>query len=340
MNFNLRKILFFINITLIILIISVLGFAFYRNKKDTMRLLNDTNKNQPKIIQSLPQLLADQPVIGLDIEEFSGKIKFYSLESGALYEVLPGEQPKLISNPQLNNVQQITWSPDNLKVFVSAGGRKYIYDFIAQKSYPLNGNIQDSLVFSPNSQKILYQFKNQKENIISVADYTGQNYAKVISSPIFEAKLNWTLNGAYLWQKSEKNFSASLYLIDIVPKTIAKILDNILGLDTVPSGSGLKFIYQEYINDDLSLYVYNFLEKNIIKLPFKTEANKCIFSQSEEEIFCALSDKIINYNLKTKKEAEVTKIDFNVFNLQLTPDEKYLIFQDKQSKKPYYLKIK
>lgn len=343
--FNIRKILLFINITLIILIIGVLGFAYIRNRQSAMTITNDNDKIKKAVVQEFPRLLSDIAAVGLNIEEFSGKIKFYGADDGALYEIFPKQPAKLIANPNLRNIKQITWSPDNLKVFVSADGKKYIYDFIAQSSYPLNENIRDSLVFSPNSQKILYNFKTASENIITVADYNGQNYSKVISSPAYQPNLSWTLNGAYLWRKANERESESLYLIDAVGRKIAKILNSISGLDALPAPSGLKFIYQEIINEKIVLNFFDLSStpsggQYSFKLPFATEVKKCAFSQSEQELYCALSDKIIRFDIIKKSEVEITKINFNAFNLQLTPDEKYLIFQDADTLKPFYLIIK
>lgn len=342
---HLRKILFFINITLIILIIGVLSFAYIKNRQNTMTIINNNDKNKKIAIQEFPLALADIAAVGLNIEEFSGKIKFYGADDGALYEISSEKIVKIIANPNLKNIKKITWSPDNLKVFVSADNKKYIYDFIEQKAYPLNPNIQDSLVFSPNSQKILYNFKTPTENIISVADYNGQNYFKIIKSPAYDPTLNWTLNGAYLWRKSDSQESESLYLIDVATKKVAKILNSIQGLDVQIAPSGLKFIYQETINEKivLNLVELNTLENKsqyFFKLPFTTEAKKCIFSQSEQEIYCALKDKIIRFDLTKKSKEELVKINFNAVNFQLTPDEKYLIFQDADTLKPFYLKIK
>ncbi len=345
MMFHLRKILFFINITLIILIIGVLSFAYIKNRQNTMTIINKNDKTKKTTIQESPLALADIAAVGLNIEEFSGKIKFYGADDGALYEIFPEQIVRMIANPNLKNIKKITWSPDNLKVFVSTDNKKYIYDFIEQKAYPLNPNIQDSLVFSPNSQKILYNFKTPTENIISVADYNGQNYLKIIKSPAYEPTLNWTLNGAYLWRKSENQESESLYLIDVASKKIAKILNAISGFDALFASSGLKFIYQEKINGKIIL---NFVDLNInqngsqysLKLPFSTEVKKCIFSQSEQELYCALKDKIIHFDIAKKIETEIAKINFNGFNLQLTPDEKYLILQDSNTLIPFYVKIK
>jgi hypothetical protein len=123
-----------------------------------------------------------------------------------------------------------------------------------------------------------------------------------------------------------------------------KILDSIFGIDVKTAPSGLKFLYQQYLNEQLTLHLYDLGSSadgvKDIKLPFATLTQKCVFAQNEQEIYCALDDQIINYNFQTKIQNQIAKINFTIFNLQITPDEKYLIFQDLTSNKPYFIKIK
>lgn len=368
-----KKLILIIILGIIILIIGLIAVYFLFLKKPAkisppttefpesgIPASSETFKPQPKKrLIKISETTAISPTIK------NNSIIYYSPE-GAFESNFDGSNLKKFSSIVIPNLIEVLWSNDASKALIlnyddNYNIGRYIYDYSISKAYPIPNDIH-FITFSPDGNQIIYN----RNSSIYIANLDFTNPTIILSNfQIDDAVLNWISSEKILIKTPPSGLVSSFALIyDLKVKELKLLLENLNGLNIKSSFDKTNILYSSTDSDgkNISLAVINSNSQNKKNLNIKTLADKCVFSQDNRTIFCAVpreipddailpddyykdkidfTDDIWRINIETgeKKLIEGIDIDINADNLLLSPQENYLFFINKKDGNLYSLKL-
>jgi hypothetical protein len=366
---------------LIILAIIVIGLAagsylvyhFYFTQSPA----TGSNDNQILITPATAQSifpLSKEKVLSPSINESKQKIKYYSKENGNIYQVnFDGSGLSKISAANLAGIISLIWSPDRNKVIgtfqQNNGIKKYLHDYQNGKDTALNDSIGQA-AWSPDGGKITIQSYDSANgtNTVSIANADGSDLKAVFQTRLKDMVLEWPTVDKISIKTPVSGLSDGLVLtVNPEDGTFKKIINGLFGLNIEWSPLGDKFIYSTTSSDgkNLNLSVADQNGQNGKALGISTLVEKCIFSQDDRTIFCAIpqklsenavwpddyykgltsvSDQLFKINLDTGEKSllfspDPTGKSYDASSLFLSPQEDYLFFINKKDGILYGIKL-
>ncbi|MBI4709334.1 MAG: hypothetical protein HY764_03985 [Candidatus Portnoybacteria bacterium] len=346
-------------ITSLVLLLFAAGalvvYNFYIKKEPTSETENEGIKTDLKI-----NIISKAAVLAPTISEDGQTIKYYSKADGhVLKSNFDGSGEEVISSANLPDLEGVVWSPDKKKVisiFEKNGQTtKSVFNYQARANNALNENVR-SINFSPDSQKIVYQYQNASndQNNISVADANGQNWKNIFTTRLTNLIVEWPGPDKISIGNSPSGLvPGSLFTIDPESGNLTKILSDIYGLSVKWSKKKKKIIYQttNEKGKDLKLFVTQIGSGQATLLPLKTIAEKCVWGADSQKIFCAvpqglsegvampddylngkiiIRDDIYMIDVASQKTTKIAQSNeeqsFDAKELILSPEEDYLFF--------------
>lgn len=363
-----KKILIIILIILLAILGVLLVYNFFFADKTTLGPTPSAGERAAKLSETA-QVISQERVLGVTID--GQKVKYYSTDNGNVYQSdFDGSQLTRISSNLLTGLLEVLWSPSKNKViaFFEKDGliKKYFYDYQTQKSAPLNQNIR-ALTWSPTEDKIAYQYYNPQteENNISIADGDGSQWANLMQTRMKDLVINWPVPEKLSLMTKPSGFSQSiLYTLDLENGNFEKIIDQTYGLTVLWSPLGDKILFSETNSQgqNLKLKVVDLNRQTIYQLSFVTLPEKCVWSQDNRTLFCAVpkniptsfvlpddyykgtvsfSDDFWRINLETERANQILEAEegFDGYQLFLPTKEDYLLFINKKDGLLYSLKL-
>ena len=327
----------------------------------------------PAVIDQNIVFVSRTPYLSATLSPDSRKIRYFDQSTQSFIEVeFSGLNPIKLLDAELKNISDIIWSPDKSKVIavLNEKGVKR-YRFIDLNSgekiaYPPE---RKSPIFSPTSNKIVYNFLDPAKNInkIEIADISGKNWQEVSKIRIQDLVLQWPQNGklALSFLSSALNPS-SLFLLDIADGGLIKVIPESFGLEILWSPKGDKIIYSSVDKNGQGpmLKIASVPDRETKDLKVATFAKKCAWSADNRTIFCAVpfewptakltlpddyhrrifytSDQIIKINPESGEETMVFSPSENLPDIQnifLGSGEEYLFFTNKKDGLFYAIKL-
>ena len=224
----------------------------------------------------------------------------------------------------------------------------------------LNKNIAE-LVSDPKGDKIFSLFEKTDGSgsygVMSNFDGTGQK--QVFSSPASFWNISWPTNSTITFTtKPAYTDYGYLYFFNAQTGVFQKILGNMSGLSTLTNSDASLVAYSESQNNAFSLNVYNLKNKTTGNINMATLADKCVWGVQDNTIlYCAVpqnippdnypdawyqgtesfSDNIWMIDTKSGATTEIYQNQtgtnenpaIDAMNLTVSPDDKYLAFQNK-----------
>jgi hypothetical protein len=303
------------------------------------------------------------------------KVIYYSAENGNVLQVsFDGSDATRISSAVLNNLVKIIWSPDKTKVIsiyqdAAENITKNIYDYKTGKVSPLSAYIEE-IAWSPNSDKIAYQYTNDatSENNISTANADGTKWQNIFQTRMKNVVLDWVGSEISFYEKPSGIAPGSLFLLNPLTKNLAKVLSDIYGLSVKWSPQKDRVLYSKTASGgkNISLYVAKKDGSNEANTAISTLAEKCVWSQDDRTIFCAIpknineaailpddfykglftaDDEFWKINLDTNEKTALLQSwergngIYDAVDLFLSPLEDYLFFVNKRDGLLYSIKL-
>lgn len=303
------------------------------------------------------------------------KVLYYSKINGNVLETdFEGKSTQPITNIAIPNLITALWSFDKSQAIniyqENETVKKVLFDFSSQKATQLDSKIK-SIGFAPSQNKIAYQFIDDAlgKNAITTADSNGLNWKDIFNIRMDDVKIYWPKENLLALLTAPSGIvRGSVLTIDTSQKIISleKLLSDIYGLTIKYSPDGKNLIYSQSDQYGHNPSLYLMKEGGATEnLRLNTLSDKCAFSQNNN-IYCA-TPKIINGSLvlpddfykNTANFSDIFfkvdiannkssiifnpadfKYDFNASDLNITPDEDYIIFTNKKDGLLYSIKIK
>ena len=229
------------------------------------------------------------------------------------------------------------------------------------KSYILRGDIRDITI--GNEGKLLYNLKDTKSVVVS--DFSGANAQTLLTMNFYDWDFNWTSKNATMLTKPSSYADGYLYNLNTSTGNLTKITGPIPGLTALLNPDATRLIYTSSVNG-VATYATKLSSGDFLEIVPATLADKCVWSKKNVSVFyCGAPNMgwgrgepdqwyrgITHYNntiWKFDMDTAVStmmlnpsndfKVDIDVINPFLTPDEDYLIFTNKDDLSLWALKL-
>lgn len=370
---SLKKIL----IILIVLLILVVGFLVIYNfflKEETTPSVTPSATTTPTTSLTSPiKPISQEPVLDPIID--GQKVKYYLENNGYVFEsAFDGSEQTRLSSNILPNLLKVLWSSNKDKViaiFDDKGEvKKYFYDYQTGKSILLNQHIQ-YITWSPSEDKIAYQYYNSQteDNTIGLANSDGSQWTNIFTTRMKNLIVEWPSSGQVSIRTKPSGLAQSVvYTIDLATGDFQKIISETYGLTVLWSPLGDKLLFSETDNQgkNLKLKIADLAKSTVQELDFVTLPEKCVWSQDNRTVFCAVPKTIsnlatlpddyykrlvsladdfwvINLDIGEKNQIYIPineeEMSYDVQQLLLSPLENYLLFVNKRDGHLYSLEL-
>ncbi len=361
-------------ISIIIIILALTGYFVYsRYFKTAPSETNNTFTPGPSSPQKFFPL-SKEKTMAATIDGSGKKVKYYSLANGNIYEAnFDGSSLVKTSTASLAGVLSLLWSPDKNEVigFFQEGDKikKYLHDYQQGQSTTLNDQISQA-VWSPDGKQIATASfdSTSGNNSISLANADGSNLKSIFQTRLKDLVLEWPTSDKISVKTPASGLSDGLvFTINPTNGSFAKVLNGLYGLNIKWSPLGDKILYSntDTSGKNISLSLADQSGQNRTGLGVATLVEKCVFSQNDRSLFCAVpqtlsanavwpddyykglvatKDIFYKINLESGQKDQIfdsSSIDktLDATNLFLSPQEDYLFFTNKRDGMLYGLKL-
>lgn len=322
--------------------------------------------------------LTTEPVAGAVIFSRGGEtiVRWAERGTGHFFEEnVTANSPTRISNQTIPEIGEVLWRPDGSGVIVryekNSAGTSYIESFYSPvsasakegdtlKASFLPRNIK-TIAFSPTGNTIFYLSENSAGSTATLAAPDGTKKSSLIELPIKDLSVNWPVNDSvFLTTRAAAGIGGVVFSLGS-QNGLFDIVGRGLGLTTLANRTGALIL--ESKNGALS--VARRSEGTETSIGLATIADKCAWGKKDKtEAFCAVPQSSSPENLLDNwYQGTITSRDslwsingedgetnlltnFNdarenidAFNLDISADDRYIIFQNKNDLTLWLLRL-
>lgn len=371
---NLKKILIILIILLVLSASALIFYNFFFQTEETKPSDGGTAEEGTFYSGDRIKTISQEPVLGVTID--GQKVKYYLTGNGNAFESdFDGTNQVRLSSNILMGLLEVLWSPDNNKTITISEEnnliKKYFYDYATKTALPLNSKIR-WIAWAPNKNKIAYQYYNSQneDNNISIANPDGSEWVSVLQTRMKDLIVEWPAQDKISIRTKPSGLSKSVVYTISLPSNSLEKINETYGMSVLWSPLGDKILFSETDSKgkEIKLKLMDLQNQTIEELNFVTLPEKCVWSQNNYSIFCAIpkeisasavlpddyyknkiffSDDIWRINLDTE-EAVAVKIfegsddfqeSYDAQKMILSPQEDYLFFINKKNGLLYSLEL-
>src|SRR3989344_2911601 len=284
-----------------------------------------------------------------------------------------------ISNQTIPEIGAALWKPDGSGVIVrynkKSAGTEYVESFYATvgaaasegdalRASFLPRNIR-TVAFSPTGNTLFYLSENASgaSGVLAAPDGTRKN--TIIDLPLKDRSAGGPVNDSiFLTTRASAGAAGHLFAVGAQNGAI-DVGESGAGLTALPSRGGTVVLSSTSDESGADLSLFNRTRGETVPLGLATLSDKCVWGKKERTLaFCAVPDALPsgfpdNWDQGTAQTSdEVWKIDaedgravvaasiagdartsLDIFNLDISPDDQYLIFQNKNDLTLWLLKL-
>lgn len=297
---SLKKILIILIILLILAVGLLVVYNFFLKKEEPNGSTITPGAPTPTTSLTSPiQALSQEPVLSPTID--NQKVKYYSKNNGYVFESsFDGSERIRLSSNVLLNLLKVLWSSNQDKViavFEEDGLlKKYLYDYNTSAATALDKNIR-WITWSPIEDKIAYQYYDPQteDNNISLANPDGSQWTNILTTRMKNLIVEWPNSEQIAIRTKPSGLAQSVvYTINLADGDFQKIISETYGLTVLWSPLGDKLLFSETDNQgkNLKLKIVDLAKSTTGELSFATLPEKCVWSQDNRTLFCAVPKNI------------------------------------------------
>lgn len=336
--------------------------------------INDqTIKPSEKAIGGLTKTIAvnNTPSLGVYLDNNNSNIKYYNETDGKFYNIDKNGNINLLTDKIFHQIQKITWSPAKNKAILEyPDGANTIYDFDNDKQITLPKHLKD-FNFSPDGKQIVMKSMglDPDNRWLTISNENGSKIKPIVALGLKDATVypSWSPNKQSIAMYTEgiDLDRQRVYFVGLNNENFKSTIIEGRNFQPKWSPDGDKLLYSVYSNKNNlkpTLWIVNAKGNSIgsgrKNLKIETWANKCTFF-SNAELYCAVphdleegaglfpdlakntNDHIFKINTKTglKKLIAIPDKKFNISNIIISQNNKYLYFTDETTKKIYKIQL-
>lgn len=257
-----------------------------------------------------------------------------------------------------------------------ASGSEYIESFFAsvradaQEGEPLRAsflprNIR-TVVFSPTGNTLFYLSENANgaSGVLAASDGTKKN--TIVDIPLKDLNANWSVNDAiFLTTRASAGIAGHIFSVG-TQSGVFEVVASDTGLTALPNRNGTLLLTGTSGEGAASLSVFNRAKAEITPLGIATIADKCVWGRKvRTAAYCAVPDALPGENFpdswyqgaaQTNDSVWIidaddgradllanlrseARTDIDAFNFDISPDDQYLLFQNKNDLTLWLLKL-
>lgn len=310
--------------------------------------------------------LTDFPVVGLTVGADEKKLFFYKKNGGDFISLdFNGFNKETLSEITIVGITKVIWSPqkDRAAVFYIDQDTLKGFIHIGTSSVAVLPKNLKSFSWSPIGNSLTYLISEDDEAQLITANSSARNQRIIFRTPLTDAQITWASPNTIAFNTLPSAVAPG-YIFTFSPKTgvFKKIIGPLRGLMSLWSPSGSKVLIS-HISNGLKpkLELRDANGKSIFEINISTIAKKCIWT-SENIIYCAVpselgnrtvwpddylsgeintSDKLIRIDLENKEyEIVFESRGFDMSELNVSKDDKYLFFVNRKDGSVWRLKLK
>lgn len=229
-------------------------------------------------------------------------------------------------------------------------------------STALRGEI--SAVAAGSGNTLIYALRDNSSIVTSA--FNGTGVKTLFTSAFTDWRLNTAGNSLIVYTKASTNASGYAYTLNTSSGVLTKILGPLNGLTAIQNNLGNRILYSYVEDNKMKSFTKNLTNNALSEISPTTLAEKCIWSIKKVGIlFCAtptdapgalepdlwyrgithFSDSIWLFDTNTDiarvlvEPKQSLRIDIDVFEPKLSPDEDYLIFINKTDMSLWALRL-
>lgn len=307
--------------------------------------------------------LNNTPSLSPTLSADGGGVQYYNQTDGKFYRIDSQGKPVAISDKVFYDVQTVTWAPDKNKAILAyPDGSKIFYDFAQKRQVTIPKHWED-FSFSPDSSSLVSKSLGlDVENrylIVSSDDGTKARALEEIGLNDQTVYPSWSPNGqsVAMFTRGLDFDRQEVFFVGLNGENFKSTIIEGRGFSPKWSPAGDRLLYSVYNSTgdmNPSLWLVNAQGEAIgsgrIDLGLNTWASKCTFSGADK-VYCAVpdflpqgaglfpeladqtKDNLYSIDLKTgvTKLIAVPDNSYNISQIMVSTNQKYLYFTDKQS---------
>ncbi|RLC36484.1 hypothetical protein DRH27_05170, partial [Candidatus Falkowbacteria bacterium] len=316
--------------------------------------------------------LNDTASLGTTLSANGKDVQYYDASDGKFYKIDKYGDVSALSDKIFHNVENVNWSPNKNKAILEyPDGANIIYDFTAKTQVTLPKHWKD-FDFSPTGDNIVMKSMglDPDNRWLAISSDDGSKIQPIEPLGTKDSTVypEWSNNNQIIAMYTEGvDFNRQeVFFVGLNNENFKSTIVEGRGFQPKWSPEGDRLLYSVYSSDDNlkpNLWVVNAQGDSIgsgrKKLNIETWADKCAYSNSSE-IYCAVpedlpegaglfpelaeqtSDQLYKIDTRTglKKLIAIPDDSYNMSNIMISEDEKYLYFTDSATKRIYKINLK
>lgn len=317
------------------------------------------------------QALSNDPGLAVTLAGDRTGVQYYNQKDGYFYKLDSSGNPTKLSDQVFHNVSTVTWAPDKTKAIMQyPDGSQILYDFSANKQTSIPKHWQD-FSFSPDSSalvsKSLGTDPGNRYLIVSKDDGSQAQAVEEIGTNGKNIYPSWSPNNQVvaLWTKGLDFDRQEVFFLGLNKENFKSTIIEGRGFQSQWSPTGNELLYSVYNSGNAMnprLWIVGASGDNIgqnrTDLSINTWSNKCTFS-GETTLYCAVPENLpegagLFPELADRTKDDLYQIDlisgqtklvavpdgsYNISQVMVSDNQKFLYFTDKQSGKIYKINL-
>ncbi|HPY08884.1 MAG: hypothetical protein ACOX0H_02870 [Patescibacteria group bacterium] len=302
----------------------------------------------------------------------SGSVNYYNTNDGYFYSIDENGNAVRLSDKVFHQVEAVTWAPDVDKAIIEyPDGSKIMYNFDTDKQVTLPNYWEDFSFASGGEEIVAKSIGLDPDNrwlIVSNSDGSQATALEPIGTRANYVFPDWSPNNQIVatYTRGVDFDRQEVFFVGLHGENFKSTIIEGRGLQSQWSANGDKLLYSVYHSRDEyipKLWIVgasgDTIGANRSSLELNTWADKCTFA-SNSEVYCAVPERLepgagMFPELADRTKDNLYKIDlstgaknliavpngaFNISQIVVPDNQKYLYFTDKSTGQLYQIRLK